>query len=253
MLRKTALSYFLLAIVAHGQTAPDRRPAFDVASIKVNKSGAKGGGGGFRAGRLDFTNVTLKQLIAQAYDVEAYGSREIENRIAGGPGWLDNERYDVAARAESPLPREAMLPMAQRLLEERFQLRVHHETKEMPVYALVAAKNGPKFKASSAQEGDVSQGAVQGRYRVKATRMPMSLLASMLENQMDRRVVDKTGLQGFFDFQIEWALDLNAKASDDSAPSVFTAVQEQLGLRLESMKAPVEVIVIDRVEKPSEN
>ena len=81
----------------------------------------------------------------------------------------------------------------------------------------------------------------------------MSLLASMLENQMDRRVMDKTGLEGFFDFQLEWALDLNAKASDDSAPSVFTAVQEQLGLRLESTKAPVEVIVIDRAEKPSEN
>ena len=130
----------------------------------------------------------------------------------------------------------------------------HRETKEISVYALVAGGNGPKFKASSGEgEGGVSQGAVQGKYRLKATRMPMLVLASMLENQMDRLVIDKTGLEGVFDFQLEWALDLNAKASDAAAPSVFTAVEEQLGLRLESTRAPVEVIVIDSVERPSEN
>ena len=198
--------------------------------------------------------MTLKQAIAQAYDVQAYGSRELQNRIVGGPGWLDSERYDIAARADRPLPRAAMIPLAQRLLEERFQLKIHRETKEISVYALVAGRNGPKFKASSGEgEGGVSQGAVQGRYRLKATRMPMLVLASMLENQMERLVIDKTGLEGVFDFQLEWALDLNAKASDDAAPSVFTAVEEQLGLRLESTRAPVEVIVIDSVERPSEN
>jgi uncharacterized protein (TIGR03435 family) len=119
---------------------------------------------------------------------------------------------------------------------------------------VVVAKNGPKFKPSGAEgEAGVSQGAVQGKYRVTAHKMPMSVLASMLENQMERIVMDRTGLDGLFDFQLEWALEMNANAADVSAPSVFSAVQEQLGLRLESTKGPVEVIVIERVEKPSEN
>jgi uncharacterized protein (TIGR03435 family) len=144
--------------------------------------------------------------------------------------------------------------MAQRLLEERFQLKVHRETRELPIYALVVGKNGPKFKPSAAAgEAGVSQGAVQGKYRVTAHKMPMFVLASMLENQMDRIVLDKTGLEGNFDFQLEWAQDLNANAADVSASSVFPAVQEQLGLKLESAKGPVEVIVIDHAEKASEN
>jgi uncharacterized protein (TIGR03435 family) len=251
MVRTISCAFFALTAVLPGSADS---PAFDVASIKLNNSGAQGGGLSFRPGRLDATNVTLKQLIAQAYGIRAEGVRDLGNRIVGGPGWASTERYNVTARAEQPASGETLKAMAQRLLEERFQLKVHRETKEMPVYALAVGKNGPKFKASGAEgEASVSQGAVQGKYRVTAHKMPMSVLAAMLENQMDRIVVDKTGLEGNFDFQLEWALDLNASAGDGSAGSVFTAVQEQLGLRLESAKGPVEVIVIDHAEKVSEN
>jgi uncharacterized protein (TIGR03435 family) len=239
---------------AQSPTPPTPRLAFDVASIKPNKSGTKGGGIGFRGGRLNATNVTLRQLVAQAYGLRADGVQDLGNRIVGGPGWVATERYDVVARAEQPVSQEEALNMAQTLLGERFQLKVHRETREMPIYELVIGKNGPKFKQSEAEgEAGISQGAVEGRYRVTAHKMPMFVLASMLENQIDRIVVDKTGIEGPVDFQVEWALDLNAKTTDVSAPSVFSAVQEQLGLRLESKKGPVEIIVIDSAERASEN
>jgi uncharacterized protein (TIGR03435 family) len=201
---------------------------------------------------LDATNVTLRQLIAQAYGLKTEGVRDPGNRIVGGPAWASTERYNVTARAEQPVMGESLRAMAQRMLEERFQLKIHHETREMPVYSLVVGKSGPKFKRSDAAgDASVSQGAVQGKYRVIAHKMPVFVLASMLENQIDRMVLDKTGLEGNFDFQLEWALDMNV--NDVSAPSVFSAVQEQLGLKLESAKGPLDVIVIDHAEKASEN
>jgi uncharacterized protein (TIGR03435 family) len=248
MLRSVLIAC-LLFTAAQGQGVL----AFEVASIKPNTSEAKGGGAGIRPGRFDATNATLLQLIAQAYGIQAFGSQDLQNRIVGGPKWISAERYNVSARTEQAVSRQTTMLMAQTMLGERFQLKIHRETKEMPVYALVVGKDGPKVTPNTDEgQGDVSQGATQGTYRITARKMPMYVLTSLLENQMDRVVVDRTGLQGNIDFQLEWALDLNNAASV-SAPSVFSAVQERLGLKLESTKGPVEVIVIDHVERPSEN
>jgi uncharacterized protein (TIGR03435 family) len=145
----------------------------------------------------------------------------------------------------------------QTLLADRFQLRLRRETKELPVYALVAGKNGPKLR-----EAD-EQGAMSlGRGRITARKASMERLAENLGNQLGRTVVDRTGLEGNFAFELEWTpdpgqpldlLDPSPAPADPSGPSIFTALQEQLGLKLEPQKDPVEILIIDHVEKPSEN
>jgi len=218
-------------------------------------------------------------LLTFAYDVRDF-------QLSGGPGWIGSEHYDIVARPDrSAAPEEGpvdmrkmsdgeMKTMAEKirerlraLLAERFQLAVHNETKDAPVYFLVVAKNGPKLEA--AEEGkEGPRGMRMGRGQLTGMSAPMTMLATTLSNALGRPVQDHTGLSGKYNFKLEWTPDpgqgdklpggpppgVEAPPEPDAnGPTVFTALQEQLGLRLESQKGPMQMIVIDHVEKASEN
>jgi uncharacterized protein (TIGR03435 family) len=198
-------------------------------------------------------------LIMNAYRVDS-------SQISGG-NWLrfGGDNYDIEAKADDQDPRfkaaDAAGPAAKQalrdsmlrsLLEDRFKLGVHRETKETSGYALVVAKGGPKLKEpTEARSGDGSISVV-ARGRLKGQKAPLSMLAGQLTRLMGSSVVDETGLEGGFDFNLEWTPE-ETPADLASAPSIFTAIQEQLGLKLEARKEPTEIIVIDHVEKPDAN
>ena len=306
---------------AFGQSAATPL-SFEVASIKPSAPIVDGrlmvrmGGD---PGRLDWTNVSIKQIIQQAYQVKDYQ--------ISGPDWLASTRYDLVAKLPAGAPRTQVPEMLQTLLAERFKVTIHKETKELPMYALVVGKNGPKMKESEVAPppsdgagpggpsgygappqgagrggpmGDAAGGGVRvgkdgmpqfapgaargpmmmmnGRGHLSAKMMNMSSLVDMLARQLDRPVVDQTGLKGSYDFDLDYTPDEGqrpmgipgvapqpppgggeAHAPTASSPeangvSLFTALQSQLGLKLDTRKGPVELIVVDRVEKnPTEN
>ena len=195
----------------------------------------------------------------KAYKVES-------NQIVGGnSSRFGGETYDIEARADDQDPRfkaaqaagpaahEALLDlMLQSLLADRFKLAVHHETKDTSGYALVVAKGGPRLKQpAEARSGDGSISVV-GRGHLKGQKAPLSMLAAQLTRLLGRPIVDDTDREGGFDFDLEWTPDDTA-ADLAQGPSVFTAIQEQLGLKLESAKGPVELLVIEHAEKPDSN
>jgi bla regulator protein BlaR1 len=256
----------LVAAVGLGQSQDADSPfrlAFEVASIKPdplpNISIAKPPGGGLVA-----RGIFTKFLIALAYDVKEF-------QILDGPSWITREQYSIDAKPGDN-PKGPILSVyltrrqkeddewrlrIQSLLADRFQLRIHKETREEQVYSLVVAKNGPKFRESKFNESDAEKGRLPGLkmhpYELIGTSVDMRLLAEELSRRLNRNVVDKTGLNGEYDFDLRWAPDAADGDSVPDGPSIFTAVQEQLGLKLESGKAPVDAIVIDHIEKPSPN
>ncbi|HET8549924.1 MAG TPA: TIGR03435 family protein [Bryobacteraceae bacterium] len=251
----------LRAILLLAVSSAWAQQTFEVASIKPNAASdnrvmmrVQPGG------RFTATGVTLKQLIGQAYNVRDF-------QISGGPGWIGSERYDINAKAETAaerIPPEQLRPMLRALLEERFQLKVREESREMPVYALVVAKNGPKLTPTSSPQGPVMR---MGRGQLDGKKVPVSMLAQQLSQQVGRNVVDKTELKGEYDIVLNWTPEPGQGGgpfagppppdalppADAAGPTLFTALQEQLGLRLESQKGQVATIVIERAEKPSEN
>ena len=249
---------------------------FEVASIKPANPDTPGSSIQFQpGGGLRMMNVPLRSMITFAYDVRDF-------QISGGPGWLGTERFDVMARPEHASAegledpakmtddqrktvRDQMAERLRALLTDRFQLVVHKETKDQPIYALVVSKNGAKLKEAKVVER-ARQGMSMNRGRLEGFVAPMEMLAQTLSNVTERPVVDKTGLTGKYDFVLEWTPEagadaraqgfgdgINEPAPAPGGPTIFTALQEQLGLRLESQKGPVQTIVIDRAEKPSEN
>jgi uncharacterized protein (TIGR03435 family) len=202
--------------------------------------------------------------------------------ILGGPSWINTERYMINAKAEGT-PSQPMMrgPMLQALLEDRFQLKIRREIREVPVYVLTVAKGGPKLKASKEGScptpGPPAGVSCPGSVWIARKGLNMTVdqqetldgLARMLIQRLGRPVIDKTGIKGMFDFHLEFAPDETTGGTlpgggdragapadtpaDPSGPSIFTAVQEQLGLKLDSARGPGEVLVIDRVERPSEN
>jgi uncharacterized protein (TIGR03435 family) len=221
------------------------QPGFEVASVKLHQPGP----GPLRVqtsvepAGIHFTNVTLKACIRQAYELEPY-------RIFGGPDWLTSERYDITAKAAAAESRAQLMRMLQALLEERFQLKLHREIREMPVYALVVAKNGPKLHAAKV-EGETEIGGADGhRFSGKGVTMKMFAGALSRSQPWDRPILDMTGLTGAFDISLDFARDDGAAPADSAAgPSIFAALQEQLGLKLEPRKSPMEVLVIDSAVK----
>jgi uncharacterized protein (TIGR03435 family) len=176
-----------------------------------------------------------------------------KEQIAGGPGWLDTDRFDIEAKTGKPekLSQDQVPPLLENLLAERFHFRFHRETRDLTVNLLDIDKTGPKLKPSAngtATDMSVNQGP--GKSQLTGSGVPMQSLAAYLGLFLDRIVVDRTGLKGNYDLTLEWSPD---QTNDIAAPSLFTALREQLGLRLYSGRAPVETIVIDNVEKPSEN
>jgi uncharacterized protein (TIGR03435 family) len=259
--------------------AADKIPAFEVFSVKPNRSGS----GSFRVNLPDdgysATNIPLKLLVASAYGIK-------QEQISGAPSWVESARYDIQAKVAgsdvtelrrlSMGGRESML---QPVLTDRFKLKVHRGQQVLRVYELVIAKKGPKLK--EATPGDTYANGIKGPDGLSRAGMmwmipgqltgqaiPVSNLARLLSRQLNCTIVDKTGLTGKYDIKLQWNREESlgamfagpiggnqeaAPPTDASGPSIFTALQEQLGLRLQSTKGPVETLVIDHIERPSEN
>jgi uncharacterized protein (TIGR03435 family) len=230
--------------------------SFEVASIRLHKDRVQTVGVSVSGQRLNAEAMSLDNLITYAYDLKSY-------QVSGVPGWadsknLDCDRYDLSAKAEAdgPLTQKQAKAMLQALLAERFHLRFHREMRDMPVYALVVAKGGPKLKEAvpDAQPMLRMSGGTKGA-EMEVTGGSMAQLVNQFSNinGVDRPVLDKTGLTGKYDFKLTWAAGLNTPRDDSEAPSAYTALQDQLGLRLEPQRAPIEVLIVDNAEKPSEN
>jgi uncharacterized protein (TIGR03435 family) len=215
---------------------------FEVASVKPQAPGDTRGSIGPSPGAFIAYGIPLKVLIEIAYHVKDY-------QISGGPEWIGTDHYDVSAKAPAGfIPTgQQMQPMLQALLADRFHLKLHRETRELPAFALVVGKGGPKLTASTFADSRISIG--NGIFT--GQKIDMAGLADALAMESDRTIVDRTGLAGQFDVTLKWNPD--AADQDLSTTSLFTAIQEQLGLRLEATKAPVEILVIESVQKASVN
>ena len=259
---------------------------FEVASVKTNKSGD---GRVMLAmpptGRITATNIPVRLLLQQAYQVQPF-------QIIGAPNWIASDRFDIVAKAPDGAPPEQYRPMMRNLLADRFKLKAHMETREMPVYALVLAradgKLGPNLKSTTTdceamargrragapppappQPGQpIDCGFMIGIGTMNAGGMPLADLARSLSGFVNRYVIDKTGLSGRYDFQLTYTpegrglpglpagappIGVEAPPADPNGASLFTVLQEQLGLKLDSQKGPVEVLVVDSIEQPTED
>jgi uncharacterized protein (TIGR03435 family) len=264
-------------------------PTFEVASVRLNRDGNGLIAVGFEpGGRFRATNTPLRLLIRLAYQVQDF-------QIVGGPGWIDSERFDIVAKAEGVPPLPQIRLMLRSLLEDRFKLVARSETRELPIYALVIAradgKTRPELRPSGAEcapltlwpgapppppppAGPANPGRGAPRCpsmfvpgRTSARAVTMAQLATTLSQFVSRFVIDRTGLSGNFDFDLQWTPDQlplgppggavpgapGPPPVDLNGPSIFTALQEQLGLKLEPQRGPVDVLVIDRAEQPTDN
>jgi uncharacterized protein (TIGR03435 family) len=232
--------------------APDskNRAEFDVASIRratndFNQDSR------FDGGLYSAHNLSLKRLIANAYEIDI-------RQIYGGPNWADSESYDITAKAPGGVTRarDTLPPMIQSLLADRFHLVIHRERRQISGLELVVTNKGVKMER--ARPDQVGSNTHSNNTHLKAENVTMERFAAHLSRDRDvgQLVVDKTGLSGGFNFELDWMPephDSNQGASSDDRGSIFTALLEQLGLKLESAKVPILAIVIDRVERPSEN
>ncbi len=326
-------AFILAGIPVLSQTPQTPKPSFDVVSIKPNAPNPTGlRGGGARGNRYTMAGATLRMLLQQAYRPASEGPGQLQ--IINPPNWIDLDRYDIQATVDCSggvISRDQLQLMIQSMLEDRYELKAHMETRELPIYNLVVGKDGPKLKASADQTppaltaGGPPQpcgpaperpsapfppppppppppGAAAGPPRpvnmprgammvminpsgmtMQATGVPIANLLGMLQQQVGRLVVDKTDLKGLFDFKLQFSPEglnmpvppggfppippgalpaggagvgaagtISPPSAGDPIPSLFTAIQE-LGLKLESAKGPVNVLVIDSVQKPKEN
>jgi uncharacterized protein (TIGR03435 family) len=258
-------------------------PGYVSASIKPNQSDKNMVRLLFTPDGFSATGITLQTLIREAYGVQ-------DNQISGAPDWVNTQRYDIEAKRDKSVANElralgpdqgklVMQGMLQSLLADRFKLTLHLANKDLQQYSLVVAENGPKLQQSKPEDtypneikgpdGHGHPGLMQmdiGMGRLRAQGLSTSALASLLSRQLGSTVLDKTGLTGSYDFTLQWKPDANEIAvangmqgtdnpppPEASGPSIFSAVQEQLGLELKSQTGPVGILVIDHVEMPSEN
>jgi bla regulator protein blaR1 len=291
-----ALGISVIALPLLSQAPAGTKPSFEVATVKTSDPGQRGSSiMNQPGGRLVVSGMPLRALVTFAYRVRDF-------QISGGPGWMVSDRWDIEARAEEgSIPKQTGMPdpntpdpMAlrlQSLLEERFQLKIHRDRKELPVYELSIAKSGSKMKLSDDQTPfqppergapppqPLQRGGQMGRYSMRIGRGNLEAVAvdfanfvQALSQTVGRTVDDKTGLKGLYDIKLQWTPEVGAGGGpggpggpaplagpeaappqDPSGPSIFTAVQEQLGLKLDSAKGQVDVLVIDSVQKPTEN
>jgi uncharacterized protein (TIGR03435 family) len=236
-------------------------PAFEAVSIKPSQPGARGGGYNVNTGRLVAKNQSLRDLVKFGFGLQEY-------QLTGGPAWQDTDRYEIVATHPGAIKEAERRLMMQAMLADRFGLVIHRESKEISGYALVACKSGPKIHAVEPGQHSMMLGrdAKTSERTLTATSAGMAGLAEILANILARPVADKTGLEGLFDFAMEWTPDetqvglripgkevAEPPADGPTGPSLFNALQDKLGLRLIADKAPVEVIVIDSAQKPSAN
>jgi uncharacterized protein (TIGR03435 family) len=278
---------FAVAMICGSALAQTAKPEFEAASVKAAtplgpagmRSDRKGGPGTSDPGLYTCRNCPLSWVVYEAYDLKAWEFQ--------GPDWLSERRFDFEAKLPADATKPVFREMLQRLLEDRFRLAVHREKKEMQVYELTVAKNGPKFR-QPAPEGNtgaadgpgpirrdaegfpilgpnMTMAIVPGHARLRADHRSMSWFADQLSNQLGGPVTDATGLKENYDFIVSWAFGEDTAAvvpgeapgaprPEPFRPALVQAVQSQLGLRLDRKKAPVEVLVVDHIEKaPSAN
>lgn len=223
---------------------------FEITAVRENRSGSERDSGvNINGTKISATNLSLRIMMQQAYGV-------LDFQIIGGPNWLSTARFDLQADTGDgqPISNAEFGPMLQQLLADRFHLTVHHETRPMKEYALTIANGGPRLQVTTGQPQNsmqgINQNATQGTAKMIGSGIPISALAYRIAQQRPFRgnlVIDKTGLTGFYDITLEW------EAGDNAASSLITSLQQQLGLKLIYQKMPVDVLVIDHAEKPSEN
>ena len=242
--------------------APDANPAFEVATIRPSDPAHPEQIITLRGAEVITTNQTVHALINLAYWIHP-------KQLTGGPAWTESDKFDVAGKPDAPgQPNvDQMKTMIQKLLADRFQLKFHYEKRDLPVYAITIAKTGSKLITSQDDPKGIPSwgfGRSPSGTTITFRNAPLSQVTAVLQNSMDKPVVDQSGLPGRYDFTVTFTPDPAQAAliggppppaadNPDAAPDLFTAFQQQLGLKLESIKAPVDVMVIDKVEKPSEN
>jgi uncharacterized protein (TIGR03435 family) len=237
----TTLWIAALALAAPVSGIAAQVSSFEVASVKpvIPPAGPHVVSLIINHGKLNIEAAELRQIVGLAYAVQRV-------RVLGGPGWADSDQFDIAAKAEgADATRDEIRKMLQTLLAERFKLVVHRETKEIPAYSLVLAKSGSKLQVASPdrKSGMADTVGPRGERQTVFEASPLRVLVNMLANTLGSPVVDKTGLDGLYDYTFEWP---------DAGSSLYASV-DQLGMKLEAKKVPVEVLVIDRVEQPSAN
>ena len=275
--RATVMSAWVaMAAAALAQATADH---FEAASVKPSQSSGQrfslsGGPGSSDPGRIVYSNTILRPILLNAFDVKNYQLT--------GPEWLDTLRFDITAKIPEGATKEQFQAMLRNLLVERFRMAMHRESKEMPIYALLPARGGPRIKpldepggpakpideqAATVQRAEGRDGfpvvsfkapgvvieTKNGVARATAHEVPLTRFADFLSGRLGRPVVDTTGLGGKYSFEVYFTPD-GPGAADGAEPDVFSAVQQQLGLRLEARKGAIELLVIDRAEKvPAEN
>lgn len=219
-------------------------PAFEAASVKPSRATDGNSSTQGRRDNIDMKNVTLRQIIVRAYEIRDYQ--------VSGPDWLRVERYDIVAKAPFGSPWEQMPAMLRTLLAERFKLQTHTEKRELPVYALVPMKSGFKLKPV---EASGENGTTSNDTNFKATQIHLAQLAGWLSTRVDRPVLDMTGIEGTFTFELKFTRnEMRGESDAPPLPTLPFAIQEQIGLRLEKRTTPIDMLVVDRVEKvPIEN
>jgi uncharacterized protein (TIGR03435 family) len=242
--------------------AADARPSFDVVSVKPSESDSRSSS---MRGTPDGVIITssLRRMILSAFTLHDF-------QLSGGPDWVATSTWVLTAKNDAPDPDSSKMTQEERkaqfdkrmqelqaALMDRFQLKCHMTTKELPIYQLVQAKGGARLKETTAEQGKQGNTSINGRngtIHAVATGITSERIATMLGNEVDRLVVDKTGLKGNYDVTMDWVHDAQEPNADAaSGPTVFTALEEQLGLKLEPVKGPVPLLVIDHIEKPAEN
>jgi uncharacterized protein (TIGR03435 family) len=240
--------------------AADARAVFEVATIKPSNPAAQGRLFTVKGRQVITINTSLADIITMAYELHA-------RQIVGGPSWMESDKYDITGQPEGQgLPNVTqMRAMLRALVEDRFKLKMHREKRELSAYALVVAPGGAKLTKNDSNPNGLPSLLFRGLGVLPVNNATMAEFAGVMQLAvLDRPVVDRTGLQGRYDFTLTWTPDETQFASfgvripppsnaADAPPALFTAVQEQLGLKFDSVRAPVEVLVIDHLEKPSEN
>jgi uncharacterized protein (TIGR03435 family) len=233
---RSLLGLFLFASSVYAQP-----PAFDVASVKVSEPAAGDtiniNLGTVRHGELTLGNATLVECVRFAYGL-------LSDEQVAAPDWAKSRenRYDIIAKSAADTPRDRMLEMLQTLMAERFKLQLHREPKVLAHYELAIAKSGLKIQAAAADASTDTRFASLPLHRIASHNMPMFRFVMLLSRQLRQAVLDNTGLTGGYDVDLQWT-------EEDSGQSIFSAIQDQLGLKLEPRKSPVEILVIDKAEK----
>jgi uncharacterized protein (TIGR03435 family) len=234
----------LLTAVVLVWAASAQQPAYDAVSVKQNRTTSNSRGGLYikNGGAISMRNVPVRELIAMAYGIAGY-------QLSKGPSWSDTVGYDIEAKPEKPMDRATALLMFQNMLAERFHLRIHHENTTVAGFHLLVDKGGSRLKVSEATGIGFS---IQSMEEIRGPG-DTPMLARYLTAVLHAPVEDHTGLTGKYDMEVKWTPDSGASASADPGPDLFMALRQQLGLTLEKVNVPIDLIVIDNVEKPTEN